>query len=97
MARKLFVLGVLVMASASGVLGYQALTYYFYDNWPAVSCAYIVTTAFGKFPEASWHWANEALIQIGRLPVSIIGFAISFLLLLVSDVLRGRAGRQASS
>ena len=82
------------MAAACGVIGYQALTYYFYGDWPSVSFEFVVQKLFGSFPIATWPWANQLLITIGKLPVSVVGLAASYSLLLVSDLLRGAAGRR---
>ena len=96
MARKIFTLGIFVMAVACGVIGHQALTYYFYGRWPSVSFEYIYAAVFGPLPALQWHWANNMLMGIGKLPVAVVGFALSYLLLFVSDLLRGQANRQAS-
>ncbi len=96
MARKLFALGIFAMAAACGVIGYQVLTYYFYGRWPPVSFEYVYGTLFGPLPALGWRWANKLLIAVGKLPVAAVGFALSYLLLLVSDLLRGEANRQAS-
>jgi hypothetical protein len=95
MARKIYVLGIFTMAAACGVIGYQLLTYYFYGDWPAVSFEFVVGRAFGGFPVLAWPWANRLLGTIGQLPVSVIGFAASYFLLLLSDLLRGNARQRA--
>jgi hypothetical protein len=95
MARKIYVLGIFTMAAACGVIGYQLLTYYFYGDWPAVSFEFVVGRAFGGFPVLAWPWANRLLAMIGQLPVSVIGFAASYCLLLLSDLLRGNARQRA--
>ena len=96
MARKIYALGIFTMAAACGVIGYQALTYYFYGNWPSVSFEFVVGKLFGGLPERKWSWANDLLVSIGKLPVSVVGFAASYLLLLVSDLMRGAARRGVS-
>jgi hypothetical protein len=94
MARKIYVLGIFTMAAACGVIGYQVLTYYFYGGWPAVSFEFVVGEIFGGFPALAWPWADRLLRIIGQLPISIVGFATSFCLLLLSDLLRGDARRR---
>jgi len=83
------------MAAACGVIGYQALTYYFYGHWPGVSLDFVVEQVFGEFPILAWPWANRLLSAIGRLPLSVVGFVASYFLLLISDLLRGDARRRA--
>jgi hypothetical protein len=95
MARKFFVLGVFVMAGAFGVLGYQCLTYYFYGTWPAVSLGFVWGELFGDFPVLDWTWANYLLLWIGKLPIVGLGIVLSYIILLVSDSLRGRNTRQS--
>ena len=97
MARKVFVLGIFTMASACGVIGYQALTYYFYGNWPTVSFHYVFSELFGDFPVLEWRWEKDLLTWVGRLPVSAVGIVLSYLLLFISDLLRGQGRRQSSS
>lgn len=96
MARKIFILGISVMAAALGVIGYQALTYHFYGNWPAVSSQFVYGELFGDLPALKWSWANDLLLGIGKLPVSAVGILLCYLLLLASDLLRGRDRRRAS-
>ena len=84
------------MAVACGVIGYQALTYYFYGNWPTVSFAYVVGEVVGDFPTARWGWLNAGLAALGKLPFAAVAFVVSYLLLLASDLLRGEGRRQTS-
>ena len=93
MASKIFVLGIFTMAAACGVIGFQVLTYYFYSRWPVVSFHYIYSELFGDFPIMEWQWENDLLGRIGKLPVSVVGIALSYALLLVADLLRGSTGR----
>ena len=95
MVRKIFVLGIFVMAASCGVIGYQALTYYFYGNWPSASFGFVYGKLFGALPTLEWRWENELLALLGRLPVAAVGIALSYALLLMSDLLRGRTRRQS--
>lgn len=95
MARKIFALGIFVMAIALGVIGYQALTLYFYGNWPAVSVQFVYGELFGEFPVVGARWTNRMLAGIGQLPVTAVGILLCYLLLLASDLLRGRDGRRS--
>jgi hypothetical protein len=95
MARKIFVLGIFAMAASCGVIGYQALTYYFYGDWPATSFEFVFGKLFGAFPTLEWRWENELLAFVGRLPVAAVGIALSYALLLMSDLLHGRNRRQS--
>ena len=96
MARKIFALGIFVMAAALGVVGYQALTLYFYGNWPPVSFQFVYGELFGDLPVLRFTWANDILAVIGKLPVSVFGIVVCYLLLLASDLLRGRDRRRSS-
>ena len=84
------------MAVACGAIGYQALTYYFYGNWPNVPFDFVVTKIFGGFPMLGWPWANGLWVAIGQLPASVVGLIMSYSLLLLSDLLRGDARRRTS-
>ena len=96
MARKIYILGIFGMAIACGVVGYQVLTYYFYANWPTVPFDFVVEKIFGQFPTLEWPPANYLWSSTRKLPTSVVCFIISYSLLLLSDVLRGDARRQAS-
>jgi hypothetical protein len=95
MARKTFVVGIFVMAGALGVLGYQCLTYYFYGAWPAVSVAYVWGELFGAWPTLGWHWINGLFQWIGRLSFVAFCIATSYVILMLSDAMRGRSSRQS--
>jgi hypothetical protein len=94
MARRIYVAGILTMAAACGVIGYQVLTLYFYREWPAVSFEFFVVKLAGEYPELEWPWANRLLRGLGQLPLSLFGFLVSYSLLLISDMLRGDARRR---
>jgi hypothetical protein len=93
MARKTFVLGIFVMASALGVLGYQCLTYFFYGAWPSVSVGFVWRTLFSYEPILRWSWMKSLAQWISNLPVVGFGIGISYAILLLSDCMRGRTGR----
>ena len=97
MARKIFALGIFAMASAFGAIGYQVLTYYFYGDWPVVSFRFVFERVFGDFPVLAWHWADELLIATGKLPAAVVAIIVCYILLLLSDLLRGEGRRQSSS
>ncbi len=97
MARKIFVLGIFMLAAACGVIGYQILTYYFYQNWPSVSFQFVYNALFGDLPTFGPQWENDAVRWIGNLPVSVVGISLSYLLLFLSDVLRGAFPARAST
>lgn len=85
------------MASAFGAIGYQVLTYYFYGAWPVVSFRFVYECVFGNFPVLTWHWADALLADAGKLPAAAVAIIVSYILLLLSDLLRGDARRQTSS
>ena len=96
MARKIFILAIFTMASACGIIGYQVLTWYFYGNWPSVPFEFVIGKIFAGFPVLPWPWANALWAAIGKLPASVVGFILSYSLLLLSDLLRGDARRRVS-
>jgi hypothetical protein len=96
MARKIFALGIFVMAAGCGVIGYQVLTYYFYGRWPTASFHFVYVAVFGDFPVLEWHWENDLLALVGKLPVSFVALSVSYALLLLSDFLRGPNRRPSS-
>ena len=91
MARKLFVLGILLLAASIGVLGFQVLQYLKVGDWPSVSVVFVWGSVFGAMPgvarwlpfETVWDW-------LGGLPVTVAGVAASYLAFLASDILRAR-------
>ena len=91
MARKLFVLGVLLLACSIGALGFQILQYLKIGDWPSVSVEFVWDSVFGAMPavarwlpfETVWRW-------LGGLPVAAAGVAASYLAFLASDLLRAR-------
>lgn len=91
MARRLFVLAVLLLAGSIGVLGFQFLRYLQIGDWPSVSVEFVWQALFGGMPgvarwlpfDGVWHW-------LGGLPVAVAGAAASYLAFLASDILRLR-------
>ena len=83
------------MGGACGVIGYQMITYIVYGNWPEVPFGFVFNKIFGEYPVLRWAWPNHLIGAIGNLPVSIVGFLTSFVLLLISDLLRGDARRRS--
>jgi hypothetical protein len=91
MARKLFVVGILLLAASLGVLGLQFLQYLKVGDWPSVSLEFVWESVFGAMPavarwlpfETVWRW-------LGGLPVTAAGVAASYLAFLASDILRAR-------
>lgn len=95
MARKIFILGIFVMAAALGVLGYQGLTYYIYGSWPPVSFGYVWNLLIGELPSPAWPWAKALIRWLASVPIVAVGIALSYVLLLCSDALRGPARQQS--
>jgi hypothetical protein len=98
-ARTSFVIGIWVLAASLSIVGYQVLTYYFYQHWPPVSLA----TGWQEVVGA-WHlvWDmppnppdEEGLTWLRRVPLVPVGIILSYGLFLLSDVLRGRLGRRS--
>jgi hypothetical protein len=89
-ARRLFVLAMLLTACAVGVFGYQIGYYWIIGNWPAVPVRVVweglftmgagdIATRFGRV--AAW---------VGSIPVSAALLAMAYLAYLTSDQLRLR-------
>jgi hypothetical protein len=91
MARKLYVLAILLLAGSIGVLGFQSLRYLDDGLWPSVSVAFVWDSLFGPTPWATnwlplgqfWHW-------IGGWPITVAGICAAYLAFLASDILRVR-------
>lgn len=91
MARKLFVLAILLLAGSIGVVGFQTLQYLRVGDWPGVSVGFVWDALFGAMPgiarwlpfDGAWHW-------LGGVPVAVAGLAASYLAFLASDILRLR-------
>jgi hypothetical protein len=90
MARKLFVLGILLLAASLGVLGFQFLQYLKIGDWPSVSVAFVLDSVFGAMPVARWLPFETVWRWLGGLPVTAAGVAASYLAFLASDILRAR-------
>ncbi len=91
MARKLFVLAILLLAITLGVLGFQTLQYLKVGDWPSVSVAFVWDSLFGATPGLT-HWLpfNRVWHWLGGLPVTLAGVATAYLAFLASDLLRAR-------
>ena len=96
MARAAFVLGIWILAAALGVVGYQVLTLYFYEQWPSVSLDTGWQDVLGTW-QMLWNISArdtpDALGWFGRVPLVLAGIVLSYLLFLLSDSLRGRSAR----
>jgi hypothetical protein len=100
MARTIFVLGIWTLAASLAILGYQVLTYYFYQYWPPVSLASAWQEVVGAWqliwdiPSHPVH--DEDLTWLRQVPLVPAGIILSYGFFLLSDVLRGRFGRRAA-
>ena len=90
MARKLFVLAVLIAAGSVGAFGFQLISYLEKGAWPSVPVGYVWEHLVGspsivqRLPlQPAWHW-------LGGVPVTILGLSASYLVFLASDILRRR-------
>ncbi len=110
MARFLFLLAIWILAITLGILGYQALTWYFYQSWPQVSVGFSWQEVrsswqemFGDFWLIPVHYRfrippgefQDALDWLGEMPLVPVGMIVSYTLFLLSDALRGRLARRA--
>lgn len=94
MARTAFILGIWVLAASLGILGYQGLTYWFYQQWPPVSLGLGWRLVFGDSPLISSRTLLDATSWLGTVPLVLVGIILSYALFLLSDSLRGRSGRR---
>ncbi|MGA7383182.1 MAG: hypothetical protein WBW81_00310 [Methylocella sp.] len=94
MARTAFILGIWVLAASLGILGYQGLTFYFYQQWPPVSLGFGWRLIFGDVQLIPYRSLLDALNWLGKAPLVLAGVILSYALFLLSDGLRGRSGRR---
>ena len=97
MARFATILGIWLAALSLGILGYQVLTFYFYDNWPPVTVAYVWGVLFDPLPAEGGGWTGAVSGWFGRLPLLAVGIVFSYLCFLIGDSLAqpGASYRQA--
>jgi hypothetical protein len=88
MARKLYVLAVLIAAAAIGVLGFQALYFLLRGTWPGVPVALLWQTFFGPMPDSSSATFGWLLAWLGGVPLAAAGMALAYATFLASDSLR---------
>jgi hypothetical protein len=86
MVRRVTILGIWLAALSLGILGYQLLTYYFYDYWQPVTVEFIWGKLFNPWPTASG-WIGGITAWFGRLPLLAVGIAFTYLCFLVADSL----------
>jgi hypothetical protein len=89
-ARKLFVVAVLILAASAGALGFQVLTYLKAGVWPIVSVQSVSEALFGPIPVIGSTGVGAAVRWFGALPVTVTGVALAYLVFLSSDLLRRR-------
>jgi len=99
MARASFVIGVWILAGSLSILGYQALTYYFYQHWPPVSLATGWQEVVSGW-QTVWDMPSQPpdetyMVWLRRVPLVPAGIILSYGLFLLSDTLRGRIGRRS--
>ena len=90
MARKLFVLAILLAAGSVGVCGFQLLSYLKTGGWPTVPLGFLWDHVIGhiafarRLPfQGAWEW-------LSTVPTTIAGIALAYLVFLWSDTLRRR-------
>jgi hypothetical protein len=88
MARRLFILAMILLAGSIGVLGYQFFDYLIDGSWPAVPVHFIVASLFGDMPDVHWMSINHVLSWLGEVPVSVAGMILAYMTFLLSDTLR---------
>lgn len=81
MARKIFVVAMLLTACAIGVVGYQIGAYWIEGSWPSVPVRVVWEALFATENGGGW---------LGGLPVSATLLVLAYLLYLISDQLRLR-------
>jgi len=86
----MIIVGIWVLAAAFGILGYQALTYHFYEYWQPVTVEFIWAKLFGPWPVAANHAIEAVVSWCGRLPLLAVGIALGYICFLVADSVRER-------
>ena len=90
MARKLFVLALLLLAGSIGVLGFQVLYFVRVGAWQSVPIGDVWNSLFGKISMAQWLPFQSAWQWLGGVPVTVVGVTAAYLVFLASDTLRRR-------
>jgi hypothetical protein len=88
MERRMIVAGIWVLALAFGILGFQVLTYHFYDYWQPVTVEFVWGKLFAPWPVYAKGALNTAIAWFGRLPLLAVGIALGYLCFLVADSVR---------
>ena len=88
----MIIAGIWVLAAAFGILGYQVLTYHFYDYWQPVTVEFIWGKLFGPWPVAANATVNAVASWCGRLPLLAVGIVLGYLCLLIADSVRQQDG-----
>jgi hypothetical protein len=84
-ARRLFVLGILLLAASIGVLGFQTLQYLKIGDWPSVSIEFVWESLFGTMSGvARWFPFSGIWQWLGGLPVTVAGLAASYLSVVIA-------------
>ena len=83
------ILGIWLLAASFGIIGYQALCFYFYGNWPPVAVDFIWQKLFGPWPTAGG-WIGQLLAWCGEAPLFAVGVIIAYITFLWADTLRRR-------
>jgi hypothetical protein len=89
-ARKLFLLAILLAAGSVGVFGFQLISYLKSGEWPIVPLVYVWDHLVGQVALARWLPFHGAWEWLGGVPVTIAGVALAYLVFLASDTLRRR-------
>jgi hypothetical protein len=92
MTRAPTITGIWLTALSLGILGYQALTWIFYDSWPAVTVAFVWSAVFEPWPADSGGWSGAVAAWFGHLPLLAVGIAFAYLVFLVADSLPQPSG-----
>lgn len=88
MARRFFILAMILLAGSIGVLGYQFFDYLIDGSWPAVPIHFILVSLFGNMPDIRWTSLDHVLSWLGEVPVSVAGMILAYMVFLLSDTLR---------
>jgi len=88
MARTFFIMAMLLMASAIGVIGYQFFFYLIKETWPVVTAAQVWAPMFGPLPETQFLSLGHVWTWLGAWPMAALAFAASYVAFLASDTLR---------
>ena len=90
MARKLFVLAMLLTACAVGVFGYQIGYFWIIGHWPAVPVRVVWLALFAPDSGSGAAASDRVAGWVGGVPISLALLVLAYVAYVISDQLRLR-------